>query len=124
MGRYQQSSRMMTSKTKDTSVHPIWRGIGCILIMISPIIAYAGATFIVEWNIEYNWYPLPEEFMAPFNFEPLNLSQEHFFANLLIAGLLLLLGFALVMVVYTILYAILGPRRYSPVDSPPLRRKS
>jgi hypothetical protein len=123
MGKYQQSNHMMPSKPKPTQVHPIWRGIGCILILISPLIAYAAATLIVQWNIDNGWYPLPAELLTPFNFEPLNITQDHFFANLLVAGLLLLLGFAMVMVVYSIMYAIFGPRRYSPIDAPPVRRK-
>ena len=37
MGKYQQSSNLMPSKPKPTQVHPIWRGIGCILFLISPL---------------------------------------------------------------------------------------
>ncbi len=122
MGKYQQSSRRIPPKPNPTQVHPIWRGIGCILVLISPLMAYAGATFIVQWNNERGWYPLPAELLRSFYFRPLDLTLDYFYANLLAAGLLLLLGFALVMVVYSIVYAIVGPRRYGPMDAPPVRR--
>ena len=43
-----------------------------------------------------------------------------FFGDLLIAGVFLLIGFALIMIVYSIIYSIMGPPRYGPLDAPPV----
>ena len=41
MGRHSSSMREPPSKPKET--HPIWRGIGCVIIIIVPILSYALA---------------------------------------------------------------------------------
>jgi hypothetical protein len=40
----------------------------------------------------------------------------------MVTGLLLLLGFALIMVIYALVYALVGPSRFGPMDRP-IRRK-
>ena len=31
-------------------VHPIWRGIGCFMMVLIPVMSYAGAVLLVEEN--------------------------------------------------------------------------
>jgi hypothetical protein len=77
----------------------------------------------VQWIIDNGWYPVPVELTRPYHFALLGLTLDHFFGTLMVSGLFLLLGFALLMVFYAIFYAFLGPRRYGPLDAPPIRRK-
>ena len=53
----------------------------------------------------------------------LGLTPNHFYGNLMVTGLLLLLGFALIMVIYALVYALVGPSRFGPLDARPIRRK-
>jgi hypothetical protein len=73
--------------------------------------------------LDKNLYRVPPEMMNRFVVPYLDFNLRHFYANLLVAGLLLLLGFGLIMVIYSIVYSIVGPSRYGPLDAKPIRRK-
>ncbi len=120
MGRYDRFNRTPV-KERPWKVHPIWRGIGCALLIILPVMAYAGAVEIVALNSKNQWVVLPAVFMqtvtAPYLF-----SVPHLYANLSVALLLLVIGYGVLVVIYSILYSITGPGRYGPLDAPPPKR--
>lgn len=101
-------------------MHPIWRGIGCVTFVLGPVIAYAGGRLLVDLNREMRWVAMPYELMRPVPILDLA-TVDHLYADLLVALVLLLLGFALVSVVYGIIYSVLGPSRYGPLDADPHR---
>jgi hypothetical protein len=41
-------------------IHPIWRGVGFAMIVLFPIIAYAGMKLLLK----YPWFPLPVDLFA------------------------------------------------------------
>jgi hypothetical protein len=120
MGKYQKLSRQAPMAPRPWKVHPIWRGIGCLMVLIGPIVAIAGAHTLLEMNQEQLWFPVPPEFAAPFTIPGANYTVNHFFGDLLLAGVLLFIGFAFIMIVYSIIYSIMGPPRYGPLDAPPV----
>lgn len=122
MGKYDKFSITSRQQARPWDVHPIWRGIGCLLFLIGPFIAFAGAHLLIDINIEQGWFPIPREMAAPFTIPQVNYTLQHFYASLLVTVLLLIAGFTVIMVIYGALYSILGPRRYGPLDSPPVRR--
>ncbi len=96
--------------------------------------AFAVAHILVEKNTEQGWFRMPYELMNAYTVPGTiffmehslkigeSITIQHFYADLITAVLVLLLGFALVVIVYSIVYGFLGPRRLSPLDSPPIRR--
>ena len=120
MGKYQQQSRQTPPPRRPWAVHPIWRGIGCLMIIIGPIVAVAAAHILLDMNLEQGWFGVPREFAAPFSLPVANYTIDHFFGDLLLAVVFLLIGFALIMIVYSIIYSIMGPPRYGPLDAPPI----
>ena len=122
MGKYTRYSSRPEMKPRPWEIHPIWRGIGCLLLVIGPIIAFAAAHFLVNLNLERGWLPIPPELVQTVVLPGLNYPATHFYSDVLAGVALLLIGFALIMVVYSLIYAILGPSRYGPLDSPPIRR--
>ena len=48
MGRYQQYEKQVKEGPK--SSHPIWRGIGFLLMGLIAVMSYAGANLLVEAN--------------------------------------------------------------------------
>ena len=120
MGKYGKLSRQVPPPERPWSVHPIWRGIGCLMILIGPFVAFAAAHILLEMNLEQGWYPIPGEFAGPFTIKGIGYTVDHFFADLLIAGVFLLIGFAILMIIYSIIYSIMGPPRYGPLDAPPV----
>lgn len=121
MGKYGKLSRQVPPPRRPWSVHPVWRGIGCLIVVIAPFVAIAAAHLLVDMNLERGWYPVPVEFAAPYTLPGTSYTIDHFFADLLLAAVILLIGFAVMMIIYSIIYSIMGPPRYSPLDSPPIR---
>jgi hypothetical protein len=116
MSKYSQTYRRQTSKPRPWSVHPIWRGIGCILIILIPIISFAGAKILVQENMKQKWVQIPDE-LRGFFFLP-SLGQV-FFADLAVAIILMVIGFGLMTIIYALIYRIFGPSPYGPMDVPP-----
>lgn len=121
MGKYGKLSRQVPPPRRPWAVHPIWRGIGCLIVVIGPFIAIAAAHLVLDMNMERGWYPIPAEFTASYTLPGIGYTINHFFADLILAGVFLLIGFAIMMIVYSIIYSVMGPPRYGPLDSPPMR---
>lgn len=122
MGRYTKFSTKVQMRDRPWEVHPIWKGIGCLLIILIPVMSYAGAVLLVEANLTQNWVPAPASVMVTVTIPLVNLAVDHLYANLMTAFALMLVGYAGMMVVYTLAYSVLGPPRLSPLDAPPVRR--
>ena len=56
---------MLFRSSRET--HPIWRGIGCILILIVPLLSFAGAALLVNYGLSQGW-PIPPEWLGYINF--------------------------------------------------------
>ncbi len=123
MAKYGKYSTRVDQSTRPWKIHPVWQGIGCIMLIIIPLMAYAGAVLLVEANWEAGWVPAPYDFMKAVYIPVVNIVVDHLYANLAVAFLLSLLGFGAMMIVYTVIYSVIGPSRYGPLDSPPLREK-
>ncbi|RPI29735.1 MAG: hypothetical protein EHM70_15445 [Chloroflexota bacterium] len=120
-------------KERRWEVHPIWRGIGCVFIALIPIMSYTGAVMMVRANLTRHWVPIPAEYYGG-----INLAQIYaylpvvrsvlpklgmiYYADLLLMGVLLIIGFGALSVLYSLLYRVMGAEVHSPVDAPPIRK--
>ena len=116
---------------KRWKINPAWRGIGCILFLIIPVMAWVGAGMVLqsyhnlplvgEMNqlvaVPYTRIPQIDQIIFPIN---------HYFATidfrsgqLFLTILLLFIGYGLMALLYAILYKVAGPPRYGPFDIPP-----
>ena len=119
--------------TRPWEIHPIWRGFGCIMVLLIPLMAYAAASLIIDLNTEQNWgFPVPVEmartvdinFALPYVDNPgINLSIPHFYGNLVLGAVLMLIGYGILMFIYILLYSMMGPPRLGPLDAKPVRKK-
>lgn len=116
MSKYNQTYRRPAPKSKPWSVHPIWRGIGCLLIVLIPIISFAGATMLVKENLQQRWVQIPDELKGSFDVPSIG---QVLFADLAVAVILMVIGFGLLTIVYAIIYRMFGPSPYGPMDVPP-----
>jgi predicted neutral ceramidase superfamily lipid hydrolase len=112
-------------------IHPIWRGIGCALILLIPIMAWFGASLILQ---TYRRIPLSYELTKPItlryvqvmeidaiiaNFNRYAVAHNLIVGQFLLTIILMFLGFGLLSVVYAIMFRAVGPSRYGPFDVPP-----
>lgn len=124
MGKYDKFSPLNRAARRPWDIHPIWQGIGCLLMFLIPVISYAAAVLIVQANVEQAWVPMPPELTRSVQILDFG-SVDYLFANLLVAGLLTILIFSVMFAFYSLLYRSVGPSKYGPMDAPPddYRRK-
>lgn len=132
MSKYQMWQRPEFKRPYD--IHPIWRVIGCVLIPLLLVIAYAAATLIVQHGAAEGW-PVLSLFVIRF---PLSVWKVPVLANicrwlldrpylpavLVLFFLLALFLFSLLSTVYAIAYRVVGPPPYTPLDAPPPPRRA
>lgn len=120
---------------KSYEPHPIWRGIGCFLMLILPPISYVFSMLTVDYAIKQGirlpeglaGYPTMPEllFSIPglvnilFWIQSLN----NLYANLLVAFFILVIVGGILAMIYAVMYRVSGPPQYSEFDAPPTSQK-
>jgi hypothetical protein len=114
-------------------IHPVWRGIGCLLLVIIPVLSYFSAVLVVRANFRSRWIAVPYELAVPINFSPIYQAVpalRPFFASLgpvypidlLVTLLFVVVGFGLLTVLYSAMYRMSGQGGLGPTDAPPIRK--
>ncbi|MBU1661742.1 MAG: hypothetical protein KKD28_09745 [Chloroflexi bacterium] len=104
-------------KERPWKIHPVWRGIGCLMLILIPLMSYAGASLLMEANMINHWVPVPREFRGPAQY-------PYLFARLGVTLLISVLGFVVLIILYSLVYRFAGVSRYGPQDAPPSRKSS
>lgn len=121
MSKYARFDRRPHPKERPWTVHPIWRGIGCLMFLIIPLMSYAGAVLIVESNLLRRWIVMPPELMMTVRIPYVPLPPiPHLFANLLVGLVLMVLGFGALTILYTLIFRLSGGSFLTPLDAPPI----
>ena len=138
MSKYSSLSKPQ-AKTRKWKIHPVWRGIGCMIMAIIPILAYTASNLFVRANLRNHWLDFPPEFTktlsisaskVPFITLPnVNKILYDFFGRIYYADLafflvFLVLGYIMLLVVYAFMYRVTAPPRYSGYDIPPIKSSS
>lgn len=132
MAKYRSYERKEIQPTRGT--HPVWRGIGCIILILVPILAYLGALLILERGQQDQWAFPPELMGYPqlpawaFRFAVLGpaagavAGANNLYITLLLTVTLTLIAFGVLALIYSWMYKVVGPSRYSPLDAPEVGR--
>jgi hypothetical protein len=117
-------------------VHPVWRGIGCLIIIITPIISWAAAEVLLGIGKAQKWpflYELGDYIRFPeYVYKiPVVLVVANYISGfaylkalLLFFVLLLILFSGVFAVLNAMLYRMIGPPRYTALDAPAPRVKT
>jgi NADH:ubiquinone oxidoreductase subunit 5 (subunit L)/multisubunit Na+/H+ antiporter MnhA subunit len=117
MGKYNEFVRTDREAAKrKKAIHPVWRGIGFILVIIVPYFAYISAQKIFDQNWTQHWFPIPNDILTTWGGDP------YIFVKLLIALVIIVAISAVLMFLVFVGNALFGPPRYGPLDSPPIRK--
>ena len=135
MGKYSSLVRQK-SVPRNRGVHPVMRGIGCLMIVIVPILAYGASIILVNYGAKNGW-PIPPNWLGTPIFPPLLWrisgvayilpflqAQTNLTANLIFTAAITIVIGGLMSVLYGYIYAAFGPPRYGPTDVPPPRVKT
>jgi hypothetical protein len=134
MGKYSSYSHQK-EKPRNVGVHPVMRGIGCIMIILVPILSYGIAVLLVNYGFSHGW-PIPPNWYGPPTIHPLLLrleglrpiwdfliQQDNLIANLIFTVAIIVVIGGIMSVIYGYMYTLFGPPRYGPMDVPPIRIK-
>jgi hypothetical protein len=116
MPKYNQYSATAEYEAKrgNKTIHPVWRGVGFVIMVIIPIVAYFLATWLLTLNAANNWIPIPHEFLSKSKDELVYVKVGlTLLASLIVYGLFMILG--------TFTLSIFGPPRYGEMDMPPVK---
>ena len=132
MGRYRETVKQTPTRTAGPP--PVWRGIGCMLIFLVPIVSYAAAEVTMPFFLNRGLVP-QELLFTPQTPEWLQvmpvLAQvfRFLFGRYAILATLGLTFFYIIFitgiltVIYAFMYRMAAPSRYGPMDAPPPRIK-
>ncbi len=129
MSKYTSHVRSDADK-RPWKIHPIWRGFGCLWLIMLPLMSFAGAKLIVRSRalplpnelltrirlpyLDYPWMSFPIDLNILINWLP---ERPLLAADVLIIAALIFLGFGIMSVAYSFLYRFFGPPR-SVFDDP------
>ena len=116
MTKYSQY-KMETQEKKKLVVHPVWRGIGCVLVILIPIIAYFASSELIDRRGNIPWLIIPKEIIMN------EFRDPYLFVKLIYGAIITLLIFMILTIITFILNSIFGPSRFGPFDVPPEKAK-
>jgi hypothetical protein len=108
-------------REKRKELNPIWRGIGCFLMVILSVGGYFFADWILYQNETKDWFSLPQGLIdIPF----LPWLPSGILLKLAVAVVFLIISYGLINLVYAVLFPVQLGKYDSPPLKPPPRRKS
>jgi hypothetical protein len=115
-------------------VHPIWRGIGCLMMILIPLVSIVGSLVLIDTGQKQGW-PLPTELMGnprfPATAYQIPVIQDlarsissinNLYGIVVFSIVFMILGFAIISLVYSFAFKAVGPSRYTPLDAPEVPR--
>ena len=116
---------------KPWKINPVWRGIGCVLLILVPIMAWFATTLFLQSNqklvlpweltkvvaIPYTRVSEIDQVILPIN--RYFASTGFVFGQVFFTIIFSIIGFGVMAFLYAILYRVAGPPRYGPFDVPP-----
>lgn len=112
------------------TIHPVWRGIGFLMMVLVPVMAGAAAVIMKDLGFQLGWpflYELTGTIRLPEVFYAIPVIRNIAYWISSIANLrAILLFFALFVIVfsgimsllYAMIYRLIGPPQYTPLDAP------
>jgi uncharacterized membrane protein YeaQ/YmgE (transglycosylase-associated protein family) len=95
-------------------LHPVWRGVGCLVMIALGVLGYFLSGMILEANFENHWVYIPPEIYHP-SFAPW--LPPGAFLRIIVGLIAVALGYTVV----NVLYAVLFPIKLGDTDMPPMR---
>ncbi len=132
MGKYQ--SGVKREEVRREGPPPIWRGIGCLLIVLIPILSYAAAELAMPALQKQGL--IPQELLftpqTPGWLRVAPMVAQAYQAVFARYGILAILALTVLFIIilggvmtmlYAFMYRLSAPSRYGPTDAPPPRVK-
>jgi hypothetical protein len=113
MGKYDSHQRDPQISPRKAPVHPIWRGIGCIFMILIPILSYIIALLVLEQNAINRWFIIPADLLAT------GFADRLLYVKGILVAFVMFVLYALFALFTFFINKTFGPPRYGPYDMPP-----
>ena len=110
--RFAQHERERAAKRR---MNPIWRGVGCVLLVALAVAGYFAAGWFLQQNAQQGWIYLPPVII---DIPRLTFLPSGLLVQLFIAFVFMLFGYGILAVVYAMAF----PVKPGETDVPPLKR--
>lgn len=105
-------------RLKNRQIRPVWRGIGCIMLVTLSLAGYFFADWFLTANVINNWIYIPTVLLyPPYSF--LGFLNGGVIVKLVVAAIFLVFSYAIINFVFAILF----PIQPGELDSPPLKKR-
>ena len=124
-----------TRPKEKPQMNPIWRGVGCILAVVAPLVSFGLTILAIPPLLSTGLVPL--ELLNPIRFPdwvfnvPVLTDIAAFLGGINSLGLgiitfivILILLTGIFSLIYVSIIQVIGPPRYSEIDAPPTRHKT
>ena len=118
-----------------TGPHPIWNTVGCLMLVLVPILAIALAIWTVQFGLDGHW-PIPPQFLRPIYLPDwiyimpglAFLLTKVVSVDYLIAYAVFTLFYIIVLsgimsFIYAVMHRMVAPSRLGPLDVPPIKHR-
>ena len=117
---YGSGGRRIVRTREKIEPHPIWRGIGFIILLITPVLGYFAAILLIAENQNKGWVSIPVDFLYKgqlkiFPNDPL------LFVKVGLTIILMFIIYFLLQLIAMIVYRFVAPPRYGLYDVPAIR---
>jgi len=110
MGKYGSFTRQGVPR-KTRTVHPIWRGIGFVFMVVAPFIAFFSTVLLLEENAKQDWFNIPRDLIA-------SGADPYLYVKIIGTITIVFLLYALFMLITFFVYRVFGPPKLGPMDAP------
>lgn len=98
---------------KKKEIHPVWRGIGLVMVVVIPVISYLIALALVNANNTAHWVLYPAVIIFPRIWDP------YIVVKVMITIILIFILYAVFTFITALFYRVFGPPRFGSTDVPP-----
>lgn len=114
MGKYQTTYRRLDEEqNKRKGIHPIWRGVGFVMMLLMPLMGYAGAMVLLDLNQQYKWFVIPSDLYVYTQSDPL------LFVKIGLSVVVTLVFYSILLLITFIVNRVFAPSKYGPLDVAP-----
>ena len=117
MGFY---DKRLAKKKENVGIHPAWIGIGCIMLVVVPIVSFAASDLLIESNLAT--IAIPSALRGGLTIPEVGYIR-YFYAKAVVTIIISVATFALLYMIYALMYRITGQTNRGPMDAAPNRTK-
>jgi len=125
------SNSIKVVKERSGQPHFLWRGIGCVMMLVIPVMSATIAYEVINYGLNNNW-PIPFQLLGTPRYPDLFYRSSgmmiilspitairHFYAYAVTAMIFMILIGGVMSLIYAYVYRMVGPAQYGPLDAPP-----